>query len=97
MPLGTLFGHVRLAAFDGAVHTLAAHRLVEIDLMPVELRAIHAGKARLAPTVTRQAPHIPVPSTISVLRLTIVLIPYLSVVCATNFIIIIGPMAITSS
>ena len=48
MPLGTLFGHVRLAAFDGAVHTLAAHRLVEIDLVGVELRAVDARDARPA-------------------------------------------------
>ena len=96
MPFGTLLLYFRLAAFDGLVHALTAHRFVEIDLVPVELRTVHAREARLAAD-RYQAPHMPVPSTISVFRLTIVFRPYCFVVLATNFIIIIGPMAITSS
>ena len=48
----------------------------------------------LPPTVTRQAPHIPVPSTMMVLRDASVGMLYLSVVSATNFIMIAGPMVI---
>ena len=45
------------------------------------------------PIVRRQAPHIPVPSTIIVLRLTSVEIPYFCVMRHENFIMIGGPMA----
>ena len=45
------------------------------------------------PTVTRQAPHMPVPSTMMVFRLASVGRLYLAVVRATNFIMIAGPMA----
>ena len=54
-------------------------------------------KRVLPPTVTRQAPHMPVPSTISALSDTVVFSAYFFVVRATNFIIIIGPMATHSS
>ena len=47
--------------------------------------------------LTRQPPHMPVPSTITELRLTIVLIPCGRVVSATARIIGIGPMARTKS
>ena len=80
-----------------AVHALTAHRLVEIDLVGVELRAIDARERVRPPTVTRQAPHMPVPSTISALSDTVVFSPYFFVVRATNFIMIIGPMATHSS
>ena len=46
------------------------------------------------PTVTRHAPHIPVPSTMMVLREASVGMLYLAVVRATNFIMIAGPMVI---
>ena len=45
-------------------------------------------------TVTRQAPHIPVPSTMIVLSDASVGMLYLAVVSATNFIMIAGPMVI---
>ena len=54
-------------------------------------------KRVLPPTVTRQAPHMPVPSTISALSDTVVLSPYFFVVSATNFIMTMGPMATHSS
>ena len=47
----------------------------------------------LPPIVRRQAPHIPVPSTMMVLRETSVGMPYFCVVRQANFIIIAGPMA----
>ena len=56
----------------------------------------HVKRVR-PPTVTRQAPHMPVPSTISALSDTVVFSAYFFVVRATNFIIIIGPMATHSS
>ena len=46
----------------------------------------------LPSTVTRQAPHIPVPSTMMVFKLASVGILYFLVVNATNFIMIAGPM-----
>ena len=46
-------------------------------------------------TLTRQPPHMPVPSTITELRLTTVLIPCGRVVSATARIIGIGPIAST--
>ena len=49
-------------------------------------------KRVLPPTVTRHAPHIPVPSTMIVFRLASVGILYLAVVSATNFIMIAGPI-----
>ena len=45
------------------------------------------------PTVTRQAPHIPVPSTIMVFNETSVGIPYFLVNKQQNFIIMAGPIA----
>ena len=54
-------------------------------------------KRVLPPTVTRQAPHMPVPSTIRALSETVVFSPYFFVVRATNFIMTIGPMATHSS
>jgi hypothetical protein len=47
--------------------------------------------------LTRQPPHIPVPSTMIGLRLTMVLMPRGRVVSAQAFIMTGGPMAITSS
>ena len=86
----------RGALFLRAVHALPAHRLVEIDLVGVELRAVDAREAR--PAADRHAaPHMPVPSTISALSDTVVFSAYFFVVRATNFIIIIGPMATHSS
>ena len=49
----------------------------------------------LPPTVTRQAPHIPVPSTMMGLRLTSVLIPWGRVTLDTTRIMGTGPMATT--
>ncbi len=49
------------------------------------------------PTSTRQAPHMPVPSTMIELRLTMVCTPNGFVVRAQNFIMIAGPMAQTRS
>ena len=49
------------------------------------------------PTLRRQPPHIPVPSIMMGFMLTTVLIPYSFVRRATNFIMIRGPMAMTSS
>ena len=49
------------------------------------------------PTVTLQAPHIPVPSTMIGFKLTIVGISSSLVRIDTNFIMIIGPMATTTS
>ena len=45
---------------------------IEIDLVRVELRAVHAGVSVSPPTVTRQPPHMPVPSTMIALSETIV-------------------------
>ncbi len=79
------------------VHRLSTHRLVKIDLMGIELGAVDARETSSPPTVTRHAPHMPVPSTIKALSDTVVFNPNFAVVAATNFIIIIGPMATTSS
>ena len=49
------------------------------------------------PTLTRQPPHIPVPSTMIGFRLTMVLRPWGRVVSAQAFIMMGGPMATTSS
>ena len=51
----------------------------------------------LSPTVTRHAPHIPVPSTMIGFKLTIVGSPSSFVSRQTNFIIIIGPIATQTS
>ena len=49
------------------------------------------------PTVRRQPPHMPVPSIMMGFMETTVLMPYCLVVRQTNFIMISGPMAMTSS
>ena len=72
-------------------HTL--QHFIEIHLMSVELRTIYANEFRLASTVIRHAPHIPVPSTMIVLSDTSVGISYFLVSRQTNFIMIAGPMA----
>ena len=87
----------RGALFLRAVHALPAHGFVEIDLVAVEFGAFDAGETRPAADRHAQAPHMPVPSTISALSDTVVLSPYFFVVSATNFIMTMGPMATHSS
>ena len=71
---------------------LAAHGLVEVDLIAVELRTLDAGEA--GPAADRHpARHMPVPSTIRVFRLTVIGSPSFLAVRVVNFIIIIGPIA----
>ena len=72
-------------------------QLVEVHAVAVELRAVDADELDLAATVTRQPPHIPVPSTMTGLRLTSVWTAKGSVVFETNFIIGGGPIAIARS
>ena len=74
------------------IHRLAAHSLVEVDLMAVELGTVHAREEHTAVHA-----HAAVPSTISALSDTVVGSEYSRVVRVTNFIIIIGPMATHSS
>ena len=80
----------RGALFLRAVHALTAHRFVEIDFVAVEFGAFDACEAR--PACHRHAA-----STISALSETVVFSAYFFVVRATNFIMIIGPMATHSS
>jgi len=63
---------------------------IPVHLMGVEIRPVHAGKFSLSPTTTRQQPHMPVPSTITGFRLTIVFTPKGWVVLAQNFIMMLG-------
>ena len=46
----------------------------------------------LPPTMTRQAPHMPVPSTMMGFRLTMLGMPSFRVSMQANFIMIMGPM-----
>lgn len=87
----------RGALFLRAVHALTAHRFVEIDFVAVEFGAFDACEARPACHRHAAGPHMPVPSTISALSETVVFSAYFFVVRATNFIMIIGPMATHSS
>ena len=81
-----------------SVRPVALGQDVEIHRVGVELGAVHAGEFAPPPEVMmRQPPHMPVPSTISELRLTTVGIRCGRVVSATACIIRTGPMARTRS
>ena len=87
----------RTALLLRAIHALAAHRLVEIDLVPVELGALDAREAGLAAHChaagaahARSVHHQGVERDGGLQRKRFV-------VRATNFIMIIGPMATHSS
>ena len=64
----------------------------EVHFVPIKFRAVDTGKLGF----TRHAPHIPMPSTISEFKLTVVDTPKGSVVPATACIIGTGPTATTS-
>ena len=53
------------------IQPLLLEQEVPVDQVTVELGTVHAGE-RVSPLIsTRQAPHIPVPSTMMLLRLTV--------------------------
>ena len=79
--------------FLRAILALAAQSLVEIHFIAVKLRAYHAGKAHLASDAHPAGPHIPVPSTINVLRLTVMGMFSFLAVRVANLIIVVVPMA----
>ncbi len=66
-------------------------QLREVDLVAIELRAVHARVLRLAADRDRQPPHIPVPSTMIALSDTVVGTPYGRVRFETAFIMGTGP------
>ena len=55
---------------EGSIRRQPVGQLAEVDRVAVELGAVDAGVAGLAVDVTRQPPHIPVPSTMIALSET---------------------------
>ena len=84
-------------AFLGFVDLLPLHGLVKIHQMAVKFRTVHAGKLHFIAYGRRQAPHMPVPSTIMGFMLTMVGMASSLVRRHTNFIMIMGPMATHTS
>src|SRR5581483_7542811 len=83
--------------FRFAVHRVALDQYFKIHLVCFKCRAIHAGNLLCPLTRTRQPPHMPVPSIMMGLRLTIVRIFAGRVTSATAFIMGTGPTASTRS
>ena len=93
--LGLLQELAQRRALRLAVHRVAVREVLEVDRVGVELRAVHAGELAPAAELTRQPPHMPVPSTMTELRLTTVWMPCGRVTSATARIIGTGPIAST--
>ena len=78
------------------VGMVTVRQFFEIDIVSVELGAPTQAKRTLPPTVTRQPPHMPVPSTIMGLRLAKVCTPQARVSPAAARIMATGPMTWTT-
>ena len=82
--------------FFGAVAFETLHEFFKVDLVSVKLWVrLHKQIWFCRRLITRQAPHMPMPSTMMGFRLAMVFMPYGRVMSAITLIIIGGPIAKT--
>ena len=79
--------------FEGLVGAVAFDGFIKINQIAVKVRSIDAGNFVSPPTVTRQQPHIPVPSIMRGHMLIMQGMSYFLAMRVANFIMGRGPMA----